>query len=86
MTDNVGREKLKAYAERVARLEEEKDAIVSDIAEIKKELKQEGYSTKAFNAALKRHRMTGEERNQADLFDEETALYLDAMDGKDSTE
>lgn len=83
MTDNIGRAELREYAERTSRLMDERDAIVGDIKEIAAEVKSRGYSTKAFNAALKLHRMTGEQREQYELFSEETSLYLDAMDGKE---
>lgn len=82
-TDNIGREQLRAYAERVIRLEDEKQAITDDLKELASEIKAAGYSTKAFKAALKRHRMTAEDREQADLFDQEVSLYSEVMDGND---
>lgn len=81
MTDNIGKDELRAYAERFVRLDEERQALVSDISELKAEVKGRGYNLKAFAAAIKRHRMTAEQREQFDLFEEETALYLGAIEG-----
>lgn len=82
-TDNIGREQLRAYAERVIRLEDEKQAITDDLKELASEIKAAGYSTKAFKSALKRHRMSSEDREQADLFESEVELYTEVMDGND---
>lgn len=82
-TDNIGREQLRAYAERVIRLEDEKQAITDDLKELAAEIKAQGYSPKVFKAALKRHRMTAEDREQADLFEQEVHLYSEVMDGND---
>lgn len=81
MTDNIGAKKLRAYAERVARLEDEKDALAADISEIRAELKAEGYSTKAFNAALKKYRMTPEKREEAEQLELEIETYWRAIQG-----
>lgn len=82
-TDNVGRAEIRSYAERITRLDEERLALVADIAEIRAECKSRGFNVKALNAAIKRHRMTGEQREQFDLFEEESALYLSAIEGDD---
>ena len=81
--DNIGKDQLRALAERRVRLEEEREALTSDIKEINAEAKALGYSPKAFNAAIKRYRMTGEQREQFDLFEEEAHLYYEAISGED---
>lgn len=81
MTDNIGRDQLRALAERRIRLEDEKDALVSDIAELNGEAKSLGYSPKVFNAAIKRARMTAEQREDADNFQIELDLYVTAIEG-----
>lgn len=83
MTDNVGREQLKALADRTIRLEDEKDALVSDIDEVKAEAKALGYSLKVFNAAVKVARMTPEKREEYANFQMELELFVDVIDGKE---
>lgn len=80
--DNIGASALKAFAERRVRLEEERDALSEDITAINGEVKSSGYTLKAFNAAIRKLRMTPEKRAQADLFEEETMLYLNAIEEK----
>ena len=82
-TDNVGRAEIRSYAERIIRLDDERQTMVDDIREIRAECKARGFNVKALNAAIKRHRMTGEEREQFDLFEEETHLYFEAINGAD---
>jgi len=81
-TDNVGRAEIRAYAERIIRLDDERQTLVGDIKEIRAECKSRGFNVKALNAAIKRHRMTGDEREQYDLFEEEAHLYLSAIEGE----
>ena len=82
-TDNVGRAEIRSYAERIIRLDDERQTLVDDIKEIRAECKSRGFNVKALNAAIKRHRMTGDEREQYDLFEEEAHLYLSAIEGDD---
>lgn len=81
-TDNVGRAEIRSYAERIIRLDDERQTLVDDIREIRAECKSRGFNVKALNAAIKRHRMTGDEREQYDLFEEESHLYLSAIEGE----
>jgi uncharacterized protein (UPF0335 family) len=83
MSDNVGRAEIRSYAERIIRLDDERQTLVDDIREIRAECKSRGFNVKALNAAIKRYRMTGEEREQFDLFEEETHLYFEAISGAD---
>jgi uncharacterized protein (UPF0335 family) len=79
--DNVGRDQLRALAQRKIRLEEEKDALVSDIGEINAEAKALGYNTRALNAAIKKVRMTPEKRAEQDQYEMELSLYCDTLLG-----
>lgn len=80
--DNIGKSKLRDFAMRIARLEDEKTALAEDIKTVKAEASGEGYNVKALAAAIKKHRMTPEQRSQADLFEEESHLYLSAIEEK----
>lgn len=71
--------KLKAYAERRVRLEEERDALGEDISSINAEVKNDGYTLRAFNLAVKRLRMTPEKRHEAEQLDMDFDLYWSAL-------
>lgn len=58
--------KLDQYIQRVQRLEEEKKNIMSDIKEVKAELKAEGYDVKIFNMVLKLLEMDPDKRQEQD--------------------
>jgi len=79
MTDNLGSAKLKEYASRRVRLEEERDALNEDISTINAEIKAEGYTIRAFNLAVKRLRMTPEKRQEAESVEADFFLYWDAL-------
>ena len=81
MTDNLGSAKLKEYASRRVRLEEERDALNEDIAAINTEIKGEGYTVRAFNMAVKRLRMTPEKRQEAESVEADFFLYWDSISG-----
>jgi uncharacterized protein (UPF0335 family) len=81
--DNIGKSKLRDFAMRIARLEDEKTALVEDIRTVKAEASGEGYNVKALAAAIKKHRMTPEQLSQIELFEEETHLYFEAINGAD---
>jgi uncharacterized protein (UPF0335 family) len=83
MSDNVGKQQIKAFAERLSRMEEEKDALVSDISEIKAEAKANGFTVRALVAAVKKFRMTPEKREQAEQLELEIGLYYDAIQGSE---
>lgn len=81
MTDNTGKAQIKAYAERITRLEDEALALKEDLKEVRSEAKSNGFNTKALNAAIKFHRMTSEQRQEAEQFQMELDLYVDAIEG-----
>ena len=81
--DNVGRAEIRSYAERIIRLDDERQTLVDDIKEIRAECKARGFNVKALNSAIKRYRMTGDQREQFDLFEEEAHLYYEALQGGD---
>jgi len=81
MTDNLGRDKLRSYAERLTRLDDERIALVEDIRNVKAEAAGEGYSVKALTAAIKRANLTPEKRQEAEQYDMDFDLYLNAIQG-----
>lgn len=86
MTDNIGSEKLRSFAQRRARLEDEKDALSEDISTINAEAKAEGYNLRAFNMAVKRYRMTPEKRAEAEQLQMEFELYVGSIMGFEDDE
>lgn len=69
---------LRRYAERIERLDEERQSMVSDIREVFAEAKAEGFDPKILRKALARRR-----RDPKDLYEEDSVLelYEDALKG-----
>ena len=68
--------KLRAYIERVERLEEEKAAIASDIRDVFAEAKSEGFDVKAMRQVIKIRKMREDERQEMEAI---LATYLHAL-------
>ena len=62
--NGVARDQLRAYVERVERLEEEKKTIAEDIRTVKGEAKAMGFDMKVFNEMLKLRKMDEQERQE----------------------
>jgi uncharacterized protein (UPF0335 family) len=72
----VAAERLRAFLERVERLEEEKGAIAGDIKEVFAEAKGEGYDVKTLRKIVRLRKMDKAKREEEDaLLD----LYLSAL-------
>lgn len=80
-SDNIGRDKLRSYADRINRLDDERIALVEDIKTVKAEASADGYNVKALNQAIKRARMTPEQRSEAEAMQMEFELYVSVLDG-----
>lgn len=70
-------DRLRSLIERIERLEEEKNAIVSDIRDIKAEAKSAGFDVKIINAILKLRKMNAADRDENDYLLE---TYRKALD------
>jgi len=66
MTDvgGITAEQLKAYIERVERLEEEKAAIAADVREVFAEAKANGFDTKIMRQVIRLRKMDSEDRTE----------------------
>ena len=64
--EGVGTKKLKAFIERVERLEEEKRALQEDVKEIYAEAKATGFDVKTLRKVVKLRRMDVEKRREED--------------------
>jgi uncharacterized protein (UPF0335 family) len=74
-----GKEQLKAFVERVERLEEEKKAIADDIRDVYAEAKGSGFDAKALRAIVRlRKQDTDERREQQAIL--ETYMHALGMD------
>lgn len=72
---------LRAYAERLQRLDGERLALVEDIKTVRAEAANDGYNVKALNAALKRLGMTPEKRTEFEQLSLEIDLYVTTISG-----
>jgi uncharacterized protein (UPF0335 family) len=70
------RDQLKAFVERVERLEEEKAAIASDIKDIFGEAKGSGYDVKALRTVIRLRKQDANERKEQEAILE---TYLNAL-------
>lgn len=68
---------LRAYIERVERLEEEKKTIGDDIKEVFAELKGSGFDTKAVRTIIRMRKKEDHERQEEEAM---VQLYADALD------
>lgn len=78
----VAAEELKAFTERMLRLEDEKAAVLSDMKELREELKGRGFDVGAFNAVMKTIRERDKDKEKfeekmrmADLYHMALELY-----------
>ncbi len=69
-------ERLKAFIERVERMEEEKAILMEDIKEIFSEAKGEGFDVKTIRHIIKIRKMDAADRQEAEAILE---TYLDAL-------
>lgn len=63
-TGGVSGQRLKAFIERVERLEEEKAALAEDIKDIMGEAKATGFDTKIMRKVIRLRKMDKEKRNE----------------------
>jgi len=64
--DSVAQDQLRAFIERIERMEEEKKAISDDIKEIYAEAKGNGFDTKALRKIVALRKMDTDERREAE--------------------
>jgi uncharacterized protein (UPF0335 family) len=72
----IARDQLKTIVERIERLEEEKQALASDIKDVYAEAKANGFDTKTLRTIIRLRKQDSNERQEAEaLLD----LYLNAL-------
>lgn len=74
--DSVAADQLKAFIERIERLEEEKAGIASDIKDIYAEAKGNGFDTKAIRKIIALRKKDHSERQEEEAILE---LYMQAL-------
>lgn len=72
----VAREQLKAFVERIERLEEEKKAIADDIKDVFAEAKGNGYDIKALRTIIRMRKQDVDERREQEAI---LDLYMQAL-------
>ena len=75
-SEGVAADELKAFIERIERLEEEKAGIASDIKDIFAEMKGRGFDAKAVRAILRIRKKDHSERQEEEAILE---LYMQAL-------
>ena len=75
MSNSVSGEELKAFIERIERLEEEKAALAGDIRDVYSEAKANGFDTKIMRKIVTLRRKDHAERKEEAIME----LYLEAL-------
>ena len=70
-SDSVAQDQIRAFIERIERMEEEKKAIADDIKDVYAEAKGNGFDTKAIRTIVRLRK-----KDQAEREEEETILDL----------
>ena len=70
------KDQLKAFVERIERLEEEKKTISEDIRDVYAESKANGFDTKALRAVIRLRKQEPQERNEQQMILE---TYMNAL-------
>ena len=76
MSNSVSGEELKAFIERIERLEEEKAALAGDIRDVYSEAKANGFDTKIMRKIVTLRRKDHAERKEEEAIMD---LYLEAL-------
>lgn len=74
--------RLQEIALQIGRLEEERKAIASDIADKYDEAKSEGYTVSALRKAIKIYAMDKSKREKHDQEQMDLELYLEQLEGR----
>ena len=75
-SDSVAQDQIRAFIERIERLEEEKKTIADDIKEVFAEMKGTGFDTKAVRAIIRLRKQDQAERQEAEAI---LDLYMAAL-------
>ena len=76
MSAKIAKDQLKAFVERIERLEEEKKTISDDIRDVFAEAKGNGYDVKALRTVIKLRKQDKDERKEQEAILE---VYLQAL-------
>jgi uncharacterized protein (UPF0335 family) len=72
----IAKDQLKAFVERIERLEEEKKVIADDIKDVYAEAKANGYDTKALRTVVRLRKQDSDERKEQEAI---LDTYLQAL-------
>jgi uncharacterized protein (UPF0335 family) len=79
-TTRFAKDHLKAFVERVERLEEEKKTIADDIKDVYAEAKANGFNVKALRAVVRLRKQDADERKEQEAILETYLLALGMLD------
>lgn len=74
--------RLKHFADRLVRLEDERKALTDDIKDIFDEAKSEGFTVSALRKAIKIHAMDQAKREKHDAEQMDLELYLQQLEAR----
>jgi uncharacterized protein (UPF0335 family) len=77
----IAKDHLKAFVERIERLEEEKKVIADDIRDVYGEAKANGFDTRALRAVVRLRKQDTEERKEQEAILETYLQALGMLDG-----
>jgi len=78
--------RLQELALQIGRLEEERTALLADIADKYAEAKSEGFTPSALKKAIKIHAMDASKREKHDQEQMDLELYLEQLEGREAAE
>ena len=78
-TESVAQDQLRAFIERIERMEEEKKAIADDVKDVYLEAKSRGYDVKTMRTIIRLRKMEAHHRQEAEMLLEtyKAALGID---------
>ena len=79
--ERATRDQLKAFVERIERLEEEKAALTADVREIYAEAKSMGFDVKALRAVVRMRKIDATERKEQEAVLETYLAALGMLEG-----
>ena len=79
--NSVSKEQIRAFIERIERLEEEKKALADDIRDVYAEAKGNGFNVKALRAIVKLRKQDKDERAEHEAILETYMLALGMLSG-----
>ncbi len=76
-TENISKERLRSFVERIEQLEDEKKALLDDIREVYSEAKSNGFDIKVMRQIVRLRKMSEDDRDE---MEEVLTIYKHALE------